>query len=75
MRVVLIGAATVTGIIFFVWLLATIFTYTSTEGSALNSESPSAFSEIRANFSVILDSGKAQLGDIKNSFTPPGEAL
>lgn len=63
MRMVFVGAATVTGIIFFVWLLATIFTYTSTEGRDLNSENPSTFSEISTNLSIILDSGKAQLGN------------
>ena len=63
MRIVFIGAATVTGIIFFAWLLATILTYTSTERRDLNSENPSAFSEISTNLSIILDSRKAQLDD------------
>lgn len=74
-RIIFIGAAAVTSIIFIIWLFITILTFNSTPIEDSDSKNPSAFSEISANLSSILDNGKARINNIRNSLTPPTEAL
>lgn len=70
-RVVFIGATVVTGTIFLIWLFATIFLFKNDPIDIPRSKNPSFFSEMSTQFSIILDTGKAKINDIRNSIISP----